>query len=191
MHTWHPSVCMRVCVCVCVCVCVHDRQDLYLNSTLFQIHKSTTLGSQLTTYIPQAVNNGRFLFIISGFFSEIISGCFFIISNRKHLECSESSIWRRKKNEVTKTSEQSGVEPDRDHSLKNLQSIDLGYLRVDKCRRNSKEIDETISVTVTNCLYLPALRWQAFATRRDEAFVSCFSSRESVVSELIFLEQDR
>ena len=36
-------------------------------------------------------------------------------------------------------------------------------------------------------LPIPVLRLQAFATHRDEAFVSHFSSRETVVSELIFL----
>ena len=35
---------------------------------LSQIRRSITLNSHLTTYIRQAVNNGRYLFIISGFF---------------------------------------------------------------------------------------------------------------------------
>ena len=34
---------------------------------LFQIRRSLMLNSRLTTYIPQVVKNGRYLFIISGF----------------------------------------------------------------------------------------------------------------------------
>ena len=53
-----------------------------------QTRRSLTLDSHLTTYISQAVYNGRYLFIISGF-PEIICGRFvFIISHRKDIEFS-------------------------------------------------------------------------------------------------------
>ena len=48
-----------------------------------------------------------------------------------------------------------------------------------------KKINDIISVTATN--FLPALRLQAIATHRHKAFVSRFSSRETVMSEVIFL----
>ena len=59
--------------------------------------------------------------------SGIISGIFFIISHREDLETE-------------------------DHSLKNLRSIHLGYLRADDCRW--KKVDQTISDrTATDYLY--------------------------------------
>ena len=46
-------------------------------------------------------------------FPEVICSCFFIISHGKDLKIFKSSIWKRKKkSEVTKTSEQSGLEPE-------------------------------------------------------------------------------
>ena len=84
---------------------------------LSQIRSSITLDSHLTTYVPQAVNNARYLFAISDF-PEIRYGCFFIISHRKDLKFFKSSIWKRKKSEVAKTSEQSGLEPETILSLR-------------------------------------------------------------------------
>ena len=50
------------------------------------------------------------------------------------------------------------------------------------------KIDEIVSVTPPPPqLPVPALRLQAFATQRGEAFASRFSSRETVLGELIFL----
>ena len=45
-------------------------------------------------------------------FPEIICGCFFIISHPKAIEFSKSSIWKRKKGEVTKTWKRSRLGPE-------------------------------------------------------------------------------
>ena len=71
-----------------------------------------------------------------------------------------------------------------DHSLKNLRSIHLGYLRVDECRWKKNRWNHFGG---RQKLLIPALPLQAFTRHRHKAFVSRFSSRETVVNELIFL----
>ena len=61
----------------------------------------------------------------------IISGIFSIISDPK--DFAKSSIFKRKKKWSNKHSVAERTWT-KDHSLKNLRSIHLGYLRVDKCR---------------------------------------------------------
>ena len=48
-------------------------------------------------------------------FLEIMCSCFFIISHRKDLEFLSPRFEKEKKSEVTKTSEQSGLEPETIH----------------------------------------------------------------------------
>ena len=77
-------------------------------------------------------------------FPEIICSCFFIILHRTDLEFSKSSIWKRKKSEVTKTSEQSGLEPE------TICSRIFGLFTwaiCDLTNAGGKKLDETISVT--------------------------------------------
>ena len=117
-------------------------------------------------------------------FPEIICGCFFIISHRKELNFSKSSISKRK----IWSNKDFGAEWTwtGDHSLKNLQSIHLGYLRVDECKWEKNRwnyFGERHQLRIP----VPALRLQAFTTHRRQAFVWRFLSRETVVSELIFL----
>ena len=73
-----------------------------------------------------------------------------------------------------------------DHSLKNLRSFHLGYLRVDDCRRK-KNRRNNFSDPTDYLLAVPALCLQAFATHRHKTFVSRFSNGETVMSELFFL----
>ena len=115
-------------------------------------------------------------------FPEITRGCFFITSHRKDLQLYPiAKFGKEKKSEDTKTLEQSRLEPD--HSLKNLRSVLLGYLRVDEC--TWKEIDETISVTAT-CISI-ALANVRYAPRQSFRFTHFEKRDNSVVSELIFL----
>ena len=60
----------------------------------------------------------------------IISGIFFIISHREDLEFFQVLNLKRKSNKHSRK-EWTWTE---DHSLKNLRSIHLGYLRADDCR---------------------------------------------------------
>ena len=158
-------------ISVCVCVCSWQTGSL----SLFHLIPDQQVNNARLPIWPHTFHKRSIMADICSLFqlfSEIICSCFFIISHwyRKELEFSNSLIWKkRKKSEVTKTSEKSGLKPDRDHSLKNLQSIILGCLRVDKCR--SKEIDETISVTATNYLSSTALASVRYAQRRSFRFV--------------------
>ena len=106
------------------------------------------------------------------------------ISHRKDLEFSKSSIWKKNWSNKDFGAERTWTG---DHSLKNLRSIHLGYLRVDECRWKKNRWNH-----FGDChrLPVPGLRLQAFATHRHKVFVSPFSSRETVVSELIFLGKD-
>ena len=61
----------------------------------------------------------------------IISGIFFIISHWEDLEFFQVLNLKRKKSNKDSRKEQTWTE---DHSLKNLRSIHLGYLRADDCR---------------------------------------------------------
>ena len=157
-----------------------------------------TCGSGITYFIPDwQVNNAPtsiwphtfhkwsiMVGICSLFqlFPEKICSCFFIISHRRDLEFSSSSIWKRKKwSDKNFGAEQTWTG---DHSLKNLQSIHLGYLQVDECSWKNTRWNHFGD---RHWLPVPALRLQAFASHRHKAFVSCFSSRERVVSELILL----
>ena len=95
-----------------------------------------------------------------------------------------SSIWKRKKRSNKDfEAERTWSE---DHSLKNLRSIHLAYLRVDECRVEKKIMENHLGDR--HRLSAPALYLQAFASHRDEAFVSRFKVERPVVSELIFLE---
>ena len=105
---------------------------------------------------------------------------------QKKRKCfSKSSIWKEK---TVKWQRLSRADLNRRplaeeaHSLNNLRSIRLGYLWVYECRW--KKIDQTIFGD-RHRQPVPVLRLQAFATHWDEAFVSRFSSRATVVSELI------
>ena len=78
--------------------------------------------------------------------SGITALIFFIISHPK--DFSKASIWKEKGNRESRDKQTWTA----DHSLKNLQSIHLGYLRVHDCGR--KKVDQTISDhTATDNLY--------------------------------------
>ena len=115
---------------------------------LSQIRRSITLDPHLNTYIPKVVNNGRYLFNISGF-SWNNNAVFFLSSHQKTLnflspQFEKEKKWSNKDFEVERT--WTGH-----HLLKNLWSFHLGYLRVDDCRR--KKVDEIFSVTPSDYLY--------------------------------------
>ena len=76
------------------------------------------------------------LFIISGFSWNNIR-CFLHFSDRKDLEFSKSSIWKRKK-KVKKQDSGAKRTWTGDHSLTNRRSIHLSFLRVDECRWKMK-----------------------------------------------------
>ena len=129
---------------------------------------SITLDSHLTTYIPQAVNNGQRLFIASGFswsnmqfflhcFTPERFRIFYVLNLIK-------KKWSNKDFGVERTWSE-------DHSLKNLRSIHLAYLRVDDCRWKKNHGNH---LGDRHWLPAPALHLQAFASHRDEAFVSRF-----------------
>ena len=111
---------------------------------------------------------------------DIICGCFFIISHRKDLEFSKSSIWKRKKwGKKAFGAERTWTG---DHLLKNLWSIHLRYLRVDECRWKKNSVKSFRWRPPTTCTST------ALASVRNAQTQSFpFSSRETVVSELIFL----
>ena len=101
--------------------------DIYSLSVIIvplsQIHRSMMLVSNLTTCIPQADNNVRYFL-------------HYFTSKRLFL----SSQFEKKQRNKDFREEQTWTE---DHSIKNLRSTHLGYLRVDDCRL--KKVDQTIS----------------------------------------------
>ena len=83
---------------------------------LSQICRSIMLYSHLTTYIPQAVNNIPY---------------FLHYFTSRRLRIFLSPQFEKKKSNKDSGKERTWTE---DHSLKNLRSIHLGYLRADDCR---------------------------------------------------------
>ena len=92
------------------------------------------------------------------------------------------NLKKKQKSEVTKTLEQSGLEPE------TIRSRIFSLFTSAIC-----ELTNAGGQNWWNCfgdrhrLSVPAVRLQAFATHRDKAFVTHFSSRETVVSKLFFL----
>ena len=107
---------------------------LLINYYLSQICRSILLDSHLTTYIPQAVNNIPY---------------FLHYFTSRRLRIFLSPQFEKKKSNKDSRKQRTWTE---DHSLKNLRSIHLGYLRADNCRW--KKVDQTISNrTATDYLY--------------------------------------
>ena len=114
-------------------------------------------------------------------FPEIICSFFFIISHLKDLEFLSPQFEKKKKwSSKDFRAERTWTG---NHSLKNPRSIHLGW-RVDECRWKKNRWNH---FSDRHRLPVSALRLQAFAAHGDEAFVSRFLSRETEVSELIFL----
>ena len=116
-----------------------------------QIRRSiSSTHPHLTTYISQAVNNIRYFLH------------YFRLKRLRSFLNLEKKKWRRKDS----IAERTWIE---DHSLKNIQSIHLGNLRVDQCRWEN--IHQTISATATNLpADLLALQLQALAIHWHKAF---------------------
>ena len=135
---------------------------------------SYVMGPRLRSR-PSAVHAERFSFQL---FPEIC-GCFFIISHRK--DFSKSSIWKRKKSEVTERLRSRADLNRRPFAQESSVyspglSCELMNTGGKKNRRNHFGDRHQLPV--------PALHLQAFAKHRRKAFVSRFSNRETVVSEI-------
>ena len=95
----------------------------------------------------------------------------------ERLRVSKSSIWKVKKSEVTKTSEQSGLEAE--IFAQEILRLFTWAIEVDECRW--KKIDETSSVTSTA---FPSVR---YAQRRSFRSAVFELRDNSVVRKLILL----